>query len=316
MSIALGLLGLIILVVGADLLVRGASRLALGFGIAPLVVGLTVVAFGTSAPELAVSVRTSLAGDSAMALGNAIGSNMFNILAIMGIAAIISPQAVDSKLIRTDVPIMIACAAVVWLVAWSGEIARWEAAILTVLLVIYTGWTVWKARSEPTEIHLEEVVITSKLDRILGSKVAQIAAMAVGLGFLVLGSDLLVDAAVLIARFFGLSEVVIGLTIVAAGTSMPELATTVVAAVRGEREIAVGNVVGSNIFNALGVVGLAGVAGGAIAVPQTVLSVDIPLMFGVSVLVLPIIYTDSRVSRFEGATLLAGLVAYWTWLLV
>ena len=315
MTLLLGILGLILLIFGAELLVRGASRLALGFGIAPLVVGLTVVAFGTSAPELAVSVRTSLAGDGSIALGNALGSNLFNILAIMGLAAIISPQAVDSKIIRTDVPLMIAAAGLVWLFAWGGTIAFWEAAVLAGLLVVYTGWTVWAARKEPSEASLDEVVVSSRFDRILGSVPAQVVALVVGLGLLVLGSGLLVDSAIIVARYFGLSEVVIGLTIVAAGTSLPELATTIVAAFRGEREIAVGNVVGSNIFNALGVVGLAGLAAGNIAVPDSVLALDLPLMVGVSVLVLPIIYTDSQVSRVEGALLLSGLVGYWWWLL-
>lgn len=315
MTLILGIFGLLLLVAGADLLVRGASRLAVGFGVAPLVVGLTVVAFGTSAPEMAVSVRTAAAGEGALALGNALGSNVFNILAILGVAAIVSAQAVDSKLIRTDVPLMIAAAGLVWLFALDGAIALWEGAILFGLLVIYTGWTVVMAKKENVEVSLDEIAISSDPQSFFGSKPAQLGAIAVGLVMLVFGADLLVDAAVSIARKFGVAEVVIGLTIVAAGTSLPELATTVVAAFRGEREIAVGNVVGSNIFNALGVVGLAGLVGSPIEVPAQMLSVDLPVVFGVSVLVLPIIYTGSRVSRLEGLVLVAGLVGYWGWLL-
>jgi cation:H+ antiporter len=313
MTILLGLVGLLLLIAGAELLVRGASHLAIGWGVPPLVVGLTVVAFGTSSPELAVSIRTAAVGDGAIALGNALGSNAFNILAILGMAAIISPQAVDSKLIKLDVPIMIAAAAAVWAFAYDGRLVLWEGVILLSALIIYTGWTVWMARKHPADVPVEDLPIVP--DGPMSKRWLQIVAMVVGFGLLLLGSELMVSAAVAIARIVGLPEVVIGLTIVAAGTSLPELATTVVAAFRGAREIAVGNVVGSNIFNALGVTGVASIAGGSIDVPTSLLAVDLPVIMLVSVLVLPIIYTDNEVSRAEGAVLVAGLVGYWMYLL-
>lgn len=313
MTIALGILGLILLIVGAELLVRGASQLAISWGVAPLVVGLTVVAFGTSSPELAVSIRTSLEGDGALAIGNALGSNVFNILAILGLAAVISPQMVESKLIKLDVPLMIAAAGLVWIFAADGTLAVWEGAILASLIVAYTVWTVLSAKKDPATV--DEADLPGEPEGMFGKRWVQVVAMVVGFGLLLGGAELLVAAAVEIARMFGMPEVVIGLTIVAAGTSLPELATTVVAAFRGAREIAVGNVVGSNIFNALGVTGLASITAGGIVVPETVLAVDLPVMFVVSLCVLPVIYTGSKVSRLEGAALLAGLVAYWGYLL-
>ena len=242
------LLGLAVLVVGAELLVRGAVTLAEIARISPLVIGLTVVAFGTSAPELAVSTLSSLEGDSAIALGNVVGSNIFNVLLILGVSAVIVPLSVSSQLIRLDVPIMIGVSVFAWLAALDGSIGRGEAVCMLLMFATYTGWLIRAGRNEPRE-NVNESTQPSKpsLLRLL----VNVLLLVMGLVLLVWGAKLLVDSATTIARSLGVSDVVIGLTIVAAGTSLPELATSIVAAIKGQRDIAVGNVVGSNVFNLL-----------------------------------------------------------------
>jgi cation:H+ antiporter len=239
---------------------RGASKLALSFGISPLVVGLTVVAFGTSAPEMAVSVQAALSGQVDIALGNVVGSNIFNVLFILGLSALIIPLLVARQLIRQEVPIMIGASLLLFALAWDGGIsAAIDAALMFGLLLAYTVFLIWQSRRESKALAAEGTAETasgkSSWDNHWGVQVLLIAA---GLALLVLGADWLVTAAITFAKQLGVSELVIGLTIVAAGTSMPEVATSIVAALRGERDIAVGNVVGSNTFNILCVLGLSG----------------------------------------------------------
>lgn len=311
-------LGLVALVAGAELLVRGASKLALSFGISPLVVGLTVVAFGTSAPEMAVSVQAALSGQVDIALGNVVGSNIFNVLFILGLSALIIPLLVAGQLIRQEVPIMIGASLLLFALAWDGGISRYDASLMFGLLLAYTGFLIWQSRRESKALAAENTAETasgkSSWDSHWGVQVLLIAA---GLALLVLGADWLVTAAITFAKQLGVSELVIGLTIVAAGTSMPEVATSIVAALRGERDIAVGNVVGSNTFNILGVLGLSGmVSPEGLSVAQSLLSFDIPVMIAVALACLPVFFTGNLIARWEGGVFLAYYAAYTTYLLL
>lgn len=310
-ALVLLVVGLPILLVGAELLVRGASRLARAAGISPVVVGLTVVAFGTSAPELAVNVTAVWAGNPDVAVGNVVGSNIANILLILAIAAIVAPLAVAARIVRADVPLMIGTAALLWLYASDGELTRLEGLILLGGLILYLLLLWWESRREPAAIEAEFDAGLAQPRRTPAGIVRDVAFVLGGLVALVVGGRAIVDGAVGIATGLGLPEVVIGLTVVAIGTSLPELATAVIAGLRGEPDLAVGNVVGSCIFNVLAVVGLtATVAPEGIPVPPSVLSFDLPVMVAVTVIALPIVLTGFVVRRWEGALLLAYYVAY------
>jgi cation:H+ antiporter len=314
-TLLLFLAGFALLIVGAELLVRGASGLAAQMGVSPLVIGLTVVAFGTSAPEAAVSAISSLAGQPDIALGNVIGSNIFNVLFILGISALITPLIVARQLVQKEVPFMIGVSLLLYAFAAGGVIAFWESLLLFAGAILYTLYLIRQSRKELTED--PPPTEPAKTGTSLGVLVWQIALVMAGLGMLVLGSRWLVGGATSLARVFGLSELVIGLTIVAAGTSLPEVATSIMAAVRGERDIAVGNVVGSNIFNILFVLGFAGVVSpGGIPVSTAVLGFDLPVMLAVCVACLPIFFTGHLIARWEGALFLAYYVAYTAYLLL
>lgn len=307
--------GLVALIVGAELLVRGASRLAALARISPLVIGLTVVAFGTSSPELAVSVKSALAGQSSIALGNVIGSNIFNVLAILGVSALIVPLSVSRQLIRFDVPAMIAVSILALGMGWDGRIGRIDGALLAGGLGVYIWFSVVESRREAAADPLASAVAAGPV-RWTG-RLVNLGLVLLGLLLLGFGSRWLVDAAVFFARAFGMSELVVGLTIVAMGTSLPEAVTSVVAALRGERDIAVGNVVGSNLFNILGVLGIAAlVAPAGIAVAPAVLRFDLPVMIAVAVACLPIFFTGSRISRWEGALFVGYFCAYMAYLVM
>ncbi|MFO7542504.1 MAG: calcium/sodium antiporter [Thiobacillus sp.] len=311
------LLGFVLLVAGADLLVRGASRLALRFGISPLVIGLTVVAFGTSAPELAVSVQSGLAGQSGIAVGNIVGSNIFNVLAVLGIAALIAPLVVSQQLIRLDVPLVLGASVLVWIMALDGRIGFFDGLLLTAGIIAYTVFAIQQSRKESAAIEAEyEQEFGDGTSPWLARLPAQIALIAGGLALLVLGAHWLVDSAVTIARALGVSEVIIGLTIIAAGTSLPELATSVVAAMRGERDIAVGNVIGSCLFNLLAIAGIAAlVTPGGLDVAASLIRFDIPVMVAVALACLPIFSTGHLVARWEGALFLGYYAAYLLYLI-
>lgn len=239
-------LGLVLLVAGAEFFVRGASGVSARFGVPPLIIGLTVVAFGTSAPELAVSVTAVLGGTGDIALGNVVGSNIANILLIGGLSALITPLAVTIPIIRMDVPVMIAVSALGLFLMVDGVLSSLDGLILATSLIAYVLWLIRRARHE--EQHPEIEVSPG------GTIPRYILTLVVGLSGLVLGSRFFVSGASTIARLLGVSELLIGLTVVAVGTSLPELATSLVAAIRGQRDIAIGNVIGSNVFNLLGVV--------------------------------------------------------------
>ena len=316
MTVMLLLLGLALLLVGAEMLVRGASRLALATGMSPLVIGLTVVAFGTSTPELAVSIGAANSGAPDIALGNVVGSNITNVLLILGVSALIAPLIVARQLIRVDVPIMLGVSVLALVLALDGGIGRVDGAILAALLVGYTLLQVRLGRSDPA-------AGDTALDTVNGPPrgtrawVMNVALVGGGLALLILGANWLVDSATLIARQFGLSELVIGLTVVAVGTSMPEIATSIIATIRGQRDLAVGNVVGSNIFNLLGVLGLAAVISPTgIPVSPAAVNFDIPVMIATAVACLPIFFTGHSIQRWEGAVFLGYYVAYTAYLLL
>jgi cation:H+ antiporter len=304
------LAGLVALVAGAELLVRGASSLARAFGIPSLLIGLTVVAFGTSTPELVVSVVAALEGRPSIAVGNVVGSNIFNVLFILGLCTLIRPLVVASDLVRRDVPVMIGVSLLLWLFALDGRLGLGEAVVCLGGLVGFGVFTIGESRAAATPDALAAKLAKPRW-------LVDGAAIAVGLLLLVVGARWLVAAAVTVAQGLGVSESVIGLTIVAAGTSLPEVAASVVATLRGERDIAVGNVVGSNIFNILGILGITGIlAGGRLPIDPGIVAFDLPVMAAVALACLPIFASGHRLDRWEGGLFLAYYVAYTTYLIL
>ncbi|MHB1313429.1 MAG: calcium/sodium antiporter [Gemmatimonadaceae bacterium] len=310
--------GLVVLVAGAELLVRGASRLALRFGISPLVIGLTVVAFGTSSPEMAVSVRSGLGGQADIAVGNVVGSNIFNVLAVLGLAALIAPLAVRQQLVRFEVPLLVGLSVVILVMVQDSRIGALDGLLLVAGLIAYTVFVIRRSRREAAAVQAEYAQeFRDAAAGWLARLPVQIACIIGGLGLLVLGATWLVDSAVSVARALGVSDAVIGLTIVAAGTSFPELATSVVAAMRGERDIAVGNVVGSSVFNLLGILGIAAlVTPGGLPVAPALVHFDIPVMIAVAFACLPIFATGHRIARWEGAVFLGYYALYAAYLVL
>ena len=297
--------GLALLVIGAESLVRGSSRLATAMGVPPLVIGLTVVAYGTSTPELAVSVQAAMAGQADIAIGNVVGSNIFNVLFILGISAAIAPLVVSRQLVWIDVPLMVGVSIVMLLMALDGRISRVEGGLLMSLIVVYTAFLVRQARKERAAARdaaaADGAEATSTSRSAVRTWVVNLAYIAAGLGLLVVGARWFVESSISIARMMGVSELVIGLTVVAAGTSMPEVATSIIATIRGERDIAVGNVVGSNIYNIRAVLGLAALVSPAgVGVAPAALDFDIPVMVAVAVACLPIFFTGHVIARWEG----------------
>ena len=308
--------GLIALTAGAELLVRGASRLALSFGLSPLVVGLTIVAFGTSAPEIAVAIKAAWAGQSDLTIGNVVGSNICNILLILGLGALVAPLSVVGQVVRQEVPVMIAASALVVGLALNGAIGRLEGALLFALLVIYLIFIVRQSRraSRAEQADYGDAPPQARWDRHWS---VQLALVAGGLILLVIGAEWLVQAAVFFARWLGVDDLVIGLTVVAIGTSLPEIATSVLAAWRGERDLAVGNAVGSNIFNLLGCLGLGAMfSPDGLPIAAAALDFDLWVMLAVAVACLPIFLARKRIARWEGVVFLAYYAAYVVYLVL
>lgn len=311
--------GLVLLVIGAEALVRGASKIAAIIGISPLVIGLTIVAFGTSSPELAVSIGSAFDGKEDIALGNAVGSNIFNVLFILGLSSLIIPLVVNQQLVRLDVPIMIGSSLLLLLFGWNGMLQKWEGAVLVAIGIWYTVFLIRQSKKEKNKEVLKDYKEeyaddgNPKNDRIW----LQIIFVIIGLALLIYGSRFLVDSAVAIAHSFGVSELVIGLTIIAAGTSLPEVATSVIASIRKQEDIAVGNVVGSNIFNILFILGLTAIiAPGGVPVNPAAISLDIPFMIAVAVACLPLFFTGYRIDRWEGLVFISYYIAYSVYLIL
>lgn len=299
------LAGLALLVVGGEVLVRGASALAVRAGISPLVVGLTVVSVATSAPELAVTTGAVFSGESELALGNVVGSNIANILLILGVSALVLPIGIRRQLVRVDVPFLIGFSLLLLVLVLDGDISAWDGLILLGAWLGHTGMSVWLSkRGDPPPVDEAEVNTDSSLPMSLLLVIG-------GVGLLVGGAQLLVAGAVSIAIGLGISSLVVGLTVVAIGTSMPELVASVIAVKRNAGDLAVGNAVGSclaNIGLVLGVPAL--LKPGGLPVPSAVVSVDLPLMIAAAVALLPVVYTGGRIARREGGLFLALYVSY------
>ncbi|MDD1139087.1 calcium/sodium antiporter [Pseudomonas sp. TNT2022 ID233] len=296
--------GLFLLITGAELMVRAAVRLAARLHVRPLIIGLTIVALGSSAPQMAVSLQAVQAHTPDIAVSSVIGSSIFNILVTLGLSALIIPLRVSRQLVRLDIPLMIGASLLVFVLAWNEELGRFDGILLLGALALYLGLLLRQSRhstrphSDPP--HDPQAPWFTSLLMIVG-----------GLGMLVFAGHLLLGAAVVVATDLGFSERVIGLTVVAVGTSLPELATSLIAALRGQRDIAVGNVIGANLFNLLGVLGLTAlIAPTPLSVSPNALDFDLPVMLGVAALCLPVFYSGYRVTRAEGLLLLGLYLAY------
>lgn len=303
--------GLILLFVGAEGLVRGASAIALRLGISPLVIGLTVVAFGTSAPELLVSVKSSLEGNSDIAVGNVIGSNICNIALILGVSALINPMIVKAQVIKREIPIMIGVTVLLILMLLNNNISRFEGIILTIGIILYTGISIYLSKKEKDP----EVILEFQEE--LGKKPVglfiSLILVIVGLALLILGANIFVNGAIAAAERMGVSKAVIGLTVVAFGTSLPELITSIVAGIKKEGDIAIGNIVGSNVFNILSILGIT-----AVIKPITsygISYVDLSIMLFSAVIILPMSYSGFKINRWEGSFLFIGYIVYFIYLL-
>lgn len=296
--------GLFLLIVGAELMVRAAVRLAARLHLRPLIIGLTIVALGSSAPQMAVSLQAVQAHTPDIAVSSVIGSSIFNILVTLGLSALIIPLRVSRQLVRLDIPLMIGASLLVFVLAWNEELGRFDGILLLGALALYLGLLLRQSRHSTRphsdQPHDPQAPWFTSLLMIVG-----------GLGMLVFAGHLLLGAAVVVATDLGFSERVIGLTVVAVGTSLPELATSLIAALRGQRDIAVGNVIGANLFNLLGVLGLTAlIAPTPLSVSPNALDFDLPVMLGVAALCLPVFYSGYRVTRAEGLLLLGLYLAY------
>ncbi len=306
--------GFILLIAGGELLVRGAARLAVQWGIPPLVVGLTVVAFATSAPELVVSLQAVYSGSGSLALGNLVGSNIANVLLVLGLSALAAPLMVSIRVIQVDVPLVIAASVLMLLLGLDGEIDAGNGLIMAGLLA---GYLWWSLREESQEAAGGPENDDAENPEPTGSMAMNGLLVLAGILLLVLGGDWLVQGAVRIAGLLGVDELVIGLTVIAVGTSLPELVTSIIAVLRNAREMAVGNVLGSNLFNILGVLGVSAMlAPAGVPVPASALALDIPVMIATALACLPIFFTGHRIARWEGGLFFSYYLAYLTYLVL
>ncbi len=317
LSILFIIAGLALLVGGGELLVRGASHMALLARVTPAVVGLTVVAAGTSMPEMVVSVQAALAGNPGLSVGNVVGSNIFNLALILGVAALVRPLSIQSNSVRMEWPVMLLASLQMHLLSRDGIVDRFEGACLLSALVAFVAYSVWMARRELPTVANTPVAASTPPEPGSTTRAWAINAFWVllGIGLLVAGSEALVRGAVAVASTLGVSDTVIGLTVVAAGTSTPELAASVVASWRGKDDIAVANILGSNIFNILGIASTTAVIAD-LPVPAQIIASDNWWMIGFTLLLFPLMRTGHRINRLEGAVLLGGFLTYITLLVV
>ncbi|SEH46033.1 cation:H+ antiporter [Mycolicibacterium rutilum] len=317
--------GLALLIVGAEVMVRGGAGVAVRLGISPIVVGLTVVSIGTSMPELAVGVVAAGEGSGALAVGNIAGTNVVNVLLILGLSAALLPLALQTRTIRFELPMMAAAAVLLWVLAADGVLTRVDGIVLVTLAVVYTVAVIWSARRESRVVAGEfaaELVNEFATDEpghaeSGGRRMSANIAMTVGgIAVVVLGADWLVDGAVGMARQFGVSDALIGLTVVAIGTSAPELVTTLISTVRGDRDIAIGNLIGSSIYNILLILGVTClVPAHGLALPSSLVTIDLPVMVAVALVCIPIFISGRRVSRLEGVLMVSAYLVYLSFLL-
>lgn len=313
MPYVLGVLGLVLLFVGSRWLIRGASSLGKTAGLSPVVIGLTIVAFGTSTPELGVSVIGAWVGQLDLALGNVLGSNILNVLLILGLSASLVPLVVHQRILQYDVPLNILVSLACFGFAWNGNLARWEGLLLVLGLILYTVWALGVLGAQPKSSR-EDFTRLYRPPGPAGSEPGLYVSglmLGVGLVLLIAGSRLFADACASVARSFGVPEIIIGLTVVSAGTSLPEVGTSVMAALQGETDIAVGNVMGSNLVNLTGVLGTSVlVSPGGVPVSPITLEFDFVILILVSIACLPLFFTDHRISRWEGFLFVAFYALY------
>lgn len=308
-SVTLLVLSLFALYIGAGWLVRGSAEIALKANVSNLVIGLTIVAFGTSAPELVVSINASLTGQGDIAIGNIVGSNIFNIAVILGISAIIHPLQAKRQLTRIDIPLLILSTVLLTVLFWNGTLNRLEGSLFLAGIIIYTTFSLYYSRKHEKKVEENK----GELEKQPDPWYKDVLYILGGLVILIFASHLMVDNAVSIAQELGVSEAVIGLTLVAAGTSLPELATSVVAALKKNQDIAIGNIVGSNLFNILAIAGTSSVINPIVA--KNVNYIDLLVMLGLTVILLPVVKTGQKISRAEGWVLLVIYLCYLAWLL-
>lgn len=321
MTIVLFILGLVGLIAGAELFLKAVDHFGLKWGVSPLIMGLTVVAFATGAPELAISVKAAFSGSADLVLGNIIGSNIANILLILGITAVISPLNITRRVVSIDVPIVIVASAAVYIMALDGGLSTIDGVILLLGFVAYSYFTFVQIKKNTGDGEVEEVfqyeMSPDELARGAYFYVQNIGLLLIGLVLIVLGSNWMVDSAVTIARILGLSELVIGLTIVSIGTSLPEVATSLSAARKGKADIAVANVMGSNLYNMLLTLGLTLViAPSILAVSEDAITLDLPFMVAVSIACIPIFIAGFNLTRMDGSIFLIYYTTYLTYLVL
>lgn len=312
-------IGLLALVGGAELVVRGGSRVAARLGISPIVIGVTVVAFGTSAPELAIGIDAALRGSGSLTVGNIAGTNTLNLLFILGLVALLRPLELRSQTVRLDLPMIVGAALLLWLLAADGRITRIDGGVLILFGVVYTLLVVRLARraSAARAEVVGEHGLTERQSGPLWHLLRDAAWLAIGIAVIVVGANWLVEGATGIARSLGTSEAFIGLTVVAIGTSAPELVTAIVATLRKEREIAVGNLLGSSVYNVLFILGVTALLPtGGIAVETSLVVIDIPVMVAAAIACVPVFISGHRIRRLEGAAFVVAYLAYLTYLLI
>lgn len=303
--------GFVLLFVGGEFVVRGAVALANRFGVSPLVIGLTIVGFGTSLPELWVSLNAALGGSPGIAVGNVVGSNMANMMLVMGCAALICPIMVNPAAVRRDASFMLAVTVIFIAIGMTGTVSALEGLAMVVMLLGYLGYSLWrdtKDNDAAAALHREEAEELAGRPRALWISLIELLAGFAAVGY---GADLLVDGATTLARAAGVADAVIGLTVVAVGTSLPELATSIVAAYRGHSDVCLGNVLGSNIFNLFGIMGVTALAV-PVPFPEQILQFDLWALLFVSLLLIPFILSGRRICRVEGGVLLALYAGYVT----
>lgn len=313
------LVGLVTLVIGAEFMVRGGTRIAARLGISPIVVGLTVISIGTSIPELAVGIDAGLQGSGPLAVGNIAGTNIVNLLLILGLSAAIRPLLLQRQTVRIDLPMMASAAVILWWMARDGMLSRAEGVVLLLLTLAYTAVIVYLSRRQSAQVVADYArEYTAKtLARSPAAVAIDVVSLLGGIGVIILGADWLVDGAVAAARALDVSDALIGLTVVAIGTSAPELVTTIVSTIRGQRDIAVGNLIGSSVYNITFILGatMVVVPAGLDVTPELV-AFDLPLMALVTLACAPVFLTGHRISRTEGVLFVTAYVAYLVYLIV
>lgn len=312
-------LGLLALIAGAELITRGGVQVATRVGVPPIIIGLTIVALGTSTPELAVGIEAARRGSGSLAIANIAGTNIVNILLILGLSALLRPLALTMQTLRFDLPVMTLVAVALVVLALDGSLTRAEGIVMMVAALIYTVAIVRLTRRESfmTKIEFAREFRASRRLSPIHEVLLNLAALIVGIAVVVIGSDWLVDGGVALARTMGISDAVIGLTIVAIGTSAPELVTTVIGTLRNDRDIAIGNLLGSSIYNILVILGLTCIVSPeALPVERHLALIDIPLMALVAIVCVPVFLSARRVSRLEGGMFVGAYVVYLTYLIV